>query len=91
MRRGVFEDLVHDLRVMLRRLGGRNEQPSAAIYSRTKHQHSPRVGVGTANRDQSATKAATWRAQPSSTGRGPDNPLRARSHPQTNRPVTSSR
>jgi transposase len=33
---GVFEDIVHDLRVLLRLADGRNEQPSAAIFdSRT--------------------------------------------------------
>lgn len=29
---GVFEDLVHDLRRLLRELAGRNAEPSAAIF-----------------------------------------------------------
>lgn len=44
MQRGVFEDLVHDLRVMLRRLGGRNGQPSAAVYDGRTLQSSPESG-----------------------------------------------
>lgn len=44
MQRGVFEDLVHDLRMMLRGLGGRNEQPSAAVYDGRTLQSSPESG-----------------------------------------------
>ena len=44
MRRGVFEDLVHDLREMLRLLSGRNVQPSAAIYDGRTLQSSPESG-----------------------------------------------
>jgi|YNPMSStandDraft_2_1061718.scaffolds.fasta_scaffold03496_1 transposase len=44
MQRGVFEDLVHDLRMMLRGLGRRNEQPSAAVYDGCTLQSSPESG-----------------------------------------------
>ena len=41
---GVFEALVHDLRVLLRLAQGRNEQPSAAIFDRRTLQSSPESG-----------------------------------------------
>jgi len=44
MRRGVFEDLVHDLRETLRQLEGRKAQPSAAIYDSRTLQSSPESG-----------------------------------------------
>lgn len=54
MQQGVFEDLVQDLRRMLRGLGGRNEQPSAAVYDGRTLQSSPesgkRAGYGGAKR-----------------------------------------
>lgn len=44
MKRGVFEDLVHDLRETLRLLSDRNAQPSAAIYDGRTLQSSPESG-----------------------------------------------
>ncbi|GIW35607.1 MAG: IS5 family transposase [Meiothermus sp.] len=44
MQRGVFEDLVHDLRETLRLLAGREAQPSAAIYDGRTLQSSPESG-----------------------------------------------
>jgi len=44
MRRGVFEDLVHDLRMTLRRLQGKDPQPSAAIYDARTLQSTPERG-----------------------------------------------
>ena len=44
MERGVFEDLVHDLRETLRLLQGRAAQPSAAIYDARTLQSSPESG-----------------------------------------------
>jgi transposase len=41
---GVFEDMVHDLRVLLRLAAGRNEQPSAAIFDSRTLQSSPESG-----------------------------------------------
>ena len=44
LRAGVFEALVHDLRVVLRVTGGRREQPSAAILDSRTLQSSPESG-----------------------------------------------
>ncbi|GIW37450.1 MAG: hypothetical protein KatS3mg073_1595 [Meiothermus sp.] len=44
MQRGVFEDLVHDLRETLRQWQGRAAQPSAAIYDARTLQSSPESG-----------------------------------------------
>jgi transposase len=44
MKRGVLEDLVHDLRETLRLLSGREAQPSAAIYDGRTLQSSPESG-----------------------------------------------
>lgn len=44
MNRGVFENLVHDLRATLRLLNGRETQPSAAIYDGRTLQSSPESG-----------------------------------------------
>ena len=41
---GVFEAMVHDLRVLLRRAAGRVEQPSAAIFDGRTLQSSPESG-----------------------------------------------
>ena len=41
---GVFEDLVHDLRKMLREIAERNPQPSAAIFDGRTMQSSPESG-----------------------------------------------
>lgn len=41
---GVFEDMVHDLRVLLRLAEGRNAQPSAAIFDSRTLQSSPESG-----------------------------------------------
>ena len=41
---GVFEDMVHDLRELLRVVKGRNEQPSAAIFDSRTLQSSPESG-----------------------------------------------
>ena len=47
LRAGVFEALVHDLRIVLRVAGGRREQPSAAILDSRTLQSSPEsVGGG---------------------------------------------
>jgi len=40
----VFEDMVHDLRVLMRLAAGRNEQPSAAIFDSRTLQSSPESG-----------------------------------------------
>jgi transposase len=42
---GVFEDLVHDLRMLLRELAGRNPQPSAAIFDARTMQSTPESGA----------------------------------------------
>jgi transposase len=42
---GVFEDLVHDLRTLLRELAGRQPQPSAAIFDARTLQSSPESGA----------------------------------------------
>lgn len=44
LRAGVFEAMVHDLRVLLRLAQGRNEQPSAAIFDSRTLQSSPESG-----------------------------------------------
>jgi len=41
---GVFEDIVHDLRALLRLAGGRKEQPSAAIFDGRTVQSTPESG-----------------------------------------------
>jgi transposase len=41
---GVFEDMVHDLRALLRLAKGRNEQPSAAIFDSRTLQSTPESG-----------------------------------------------
>jgi transposase len=42
---GVFEDLVHDLRMLLREIAGRNPQPSAAILDSRTLQSTPESGA----------------------------------------------
>jgi transposase len=42
---GVFEGLVHDLRMLLRELAGRHPQPSAAIFDARTLQSSPESGA----------------------------------------------
>ena len=42
---GVFEDLVRDLRMLLREIEGRNPQPSAAIFDGRTMQSSPESGA----------------------------------------------
>lgn len=42
---GVFEDMVRDLRMLLRELAGRNPQPSAAIFDGRMLQSSPESGA----------------------------------------------
>lgn len=42
---GVFEDLVHDLRMLLREIAGRHPQPSAAIFDGRTLQSSPESGA----------------------------------------------
>jgi len=44
LKAGVFEALVHDLRMVLRLVEGRNEQPSAAIFDSRTLQSSPESG-----------------------------------------------
>jgi transposase len=44
LKAGVFEPMVHDLRVLLRLAEGRNEQPSAAIFDSRTLQSSPESG-----------------------------------------------
>ena len=41
---GVFEDMVHDLRALLRLAKGKNEQPSAAIFDGRTVQSTPESG-----------------------------------------------
>ncbi len=45
LKAGVFEAMVHDLRVLLRLAEGRNEQPSAAIFDSRTLQSSPESGA----------------------------------------------
>ena len=45
LRAGVFEAMVHDLRVLLRLAKGRTEQPSAAIFDSRTLQSSPESGA----------------------------------------------
>jgi transposase len=45
LKAGVFENLVHDLRVLLRVAQGRNEQPSATILDSRTLQSSPESGA----------------------------------------------
>jgi len=42
---GVFEQMVHDLRMLLREITGRNPQPSAAIFDARTLQSSPESGA----------------------------------------------
>jgi transposase len=42
---GVFEDMVHDLRMLLREIAGRNPQPSAAIFDARTMQSTPESGA----------------------------------------------
>lgn len=42
---GVFEDMVHDLRMLLREIAGRHPQPSAAIFDGRTLQSSPESGA----------------------------------------------
>lgn len=44
IKKGVFEDMTHDLRVLLRLLDGRNAQPSAAIFDGRTVQSTPESG-----------------------------------------------
>lgn len=44
LKTGVFEDMVSDLRMILRLAVGRNEQPSAAIFDSRTLQSSPESG-----------------------------------------------
>jgi transposase len=44
LKAGVFEDMVHDLRVILRLAQGRNEQPSAVIFDSRTLQSTPESG-----------------------------------------------
>ncbi len=41
---GVFENIVHDLRMLLREIAGRNPQPSAAIFDARTMQSTPESG-----------------------------------------------
>src|SRR6266498_1462943 len=43
---GVFEDMVHDLRALLRLAKGKKEQPSAAIFDGRSVQSTPKVETG---------------------------------------------
>lgn len=45
LKAGVFEAMVHDLRMLLRLAEGRNEQPSAAIFDSRTLQSSPESGA----------------------------------------------
>ena len=63
LKAGVFEDMVHDLRLLLRLAEGRHEQPSAAIFdSRTLQ--SRKVGSAPLMTEPSDAKAARcmWRS-----------------------------
>lgn len=42
---GVFEQIVHDLRMLLREIDGRNPQPRAAIFDGRTLQSTPESGV----------------------------------------------
>jgi transposase len=44
LKAGVFENMVHDLRVLMRLAKGRNEQPTAAIFDSRTLQSSPESG-----------------------------------------------
>jgi transposase len=44
LKAGVFEDLVHDLRMLLREIEGRSPQPRAAIFDSRTMQSSPESG-----------------------------------------------
>lgn len=55
IRAGVFEAMVHDLRVLLRLAEGRNEQPSAAIFDSRTLQPSLESG------DRAGYDGAKWR------------------------------
>jgi transposase len=55
---GVFQTMVHDLRVLLRLGEGRNKEPTAAIFdSRTLRALRPRAAIGPATTEPSARKA----------------------------------
>ena len=45
LKAGVFEAMVHDLRVLLREMTGRQPQPSAAIFDSRTLQSSPESGA----------------------------------------------
>ena len=63
LRAGVFETLVHDLRIVLRVAGGRREQPSAAILDSRTLQSSPESGRAGAMMEPSGAVGARciWR------------------------------
>ena len=42
---GVFETIVHDLRMLMREIEGRNAQPSAAIFDSRTLQSTPESGA----------------------------------------------
>ena len=64
---------MHDLRVMWRRLGGRNSQPSAAVYDKRTLQPSPeerkagRVRRGQATQGQQGARGSGHPGAPAST------------------------
>jgi transposase len=61
---GVFEQMVHDLRALLRLAEGRREQPTAAIFDSRTLQSSPesghRAGYDGAKRKKGAKPTSLW-------------------------------
>lgn len=62
LKAGVFEAMVHDLRVLLRLAEGRNEQPSAALFDSRTLPSSPESGQRAGYDGAKPAKAArrTW-------------------------------
>jgi len=59
---GVFEDLVRDLRMLLREIEDRHPQPRAAIFDGRTLQSSPKAALGPATMGTSGAKGrrCTW-------------------------------
>lgn len=66
LKAGVFEDMVHDLRMLLREIVGRHPQPSAAIFDGRVLQSSPESGarLGMMVTNGAKDRRCTWLSIP---------------------------
>ena len=84
---GVFEDMVHDLRALLRLAKGKNEQPSAAIFDGRTVQSTPESGERAGYDGYKRKKGSKIHLAVDTLGLL----LAAQSHQPTNRNVRKSR